>query len=273
MNELPFRYIGQTEHNALFHYEKFKAEHLSGTLRDLKIHCSNPVNFNDPWDCKPWFDYESIEDPETLEKLLTFLRKQNPGGLEESRLNIYENGIRAKKYERINLITSLSETNIATIAKRRIYCLTPHPDSTLMWSHYAENHKGICLEFGVDNPLFRLALEVTYPEVYPVWLPHAFEDENNKAIQMILTKAHPWHYEHEFRLISLLNNDLDTPLRIEDGCFTLPPGSLRSVIAGCDADYDAVRAIVKAHLPDVPVKQAIRLPNHFSLAIMDEPVE
>ena len=265
------RHIGQTEFKRLYHYEKFKAEYLSATLRDLKLHCSNPASFNDPWDCKPWFNQRSIEDPETLEKLLVFLRKQNPGGLDEKLLNIYENRIRSKHYERVTLITNLSEENIATINKRRIYCLTPHPDSTLMWSHYAENHKGICLEFGIDNPLVSLALEVLYPEAYPVWVPHEFEDDNDRAIEMILTKAKPWSYENEFRIISLFDNQKDGPLRVDNGCFTLPRGALKSVIAGCDADYDAVKAIVRAHMPDLPVKMAFRIPDDFSLTIYDDP--
>src|ERR1017187_7276787 len=43
------------------------------------------------------------------------------------------------------------------VSKRRICCLTRDPTSTLMWSHYAENHHGVCLEFGVDNdPSLRL---------------------------------------------------------------------------------------------------------------------
>jgi hypothetical protein len=46
------------------------------------------------------------------------------------------------------------------LAERRIYCLTPKADSTLMWSHYADNHCGVCLEFSVaNNMLPRYAAE------------------------------------------------------------------------------------------------------------------
>src|ERR1700704_3968385 len=46
------------------------------------------------------------------------------------------------------------------ISKRRIYCLTPIPHSILMWSHYADNHRGVCLEFDTANRLFSLAMKV-----------------------------------------------------------------------------------------------------------------
>src|SRR5580693_3833269 len=29
-----------------------------------------------------------------------------------------------------------------------VYCLSPDPCNTLMWSHYSQNHRRICLEFG-----------------------------------------------------------------------------------------------------------------------------
>jgi hypothetical protein len=266
------RFIGETEHKALYHYERFVAERLSATLRDQRIYCSNPAGFNDPWDCRPWFDEEALETPERLERVLTFLRKHKSADFDDKIIDIeiWEARVRAKRYERVTLNTSLSELLRVTVHKRRIYCLTPDPSSTLLWSHYTENHRGICLEFGIDNPLFQLALEVLYPATYPVWSIDEIEDEHQRAVEMILAKAKPWEYEKEFRIISPHNTDLNVPTRVVDGCFELPPGTLKSVIAGCDADYDAIKAIVHHHMPDLPVKRAFRSPNNYRLAIVDE---
>jgi hypothetical protein len=58
------------------------------------------------------------------------------------------------------------------IQKRyRVYCLTTKPADTLMWSHYAENHTGICLEFGCANDVLRNARQVVYREgsAAPAW--------------------------------------------------------------------------------------------------------
>ena len=38
-------------HRVLYQWEKFCVERLSALLRDKRIYCSNPVSFNDPWDC------------------------------------------------------------------------------------------------------------------------------------------------------------------------------------------------------------------------------
>jgi len=190
--------------------------------------------------------------------------------MDDKIIEMWEDRVRTKHYERVTLNTQLSEQLTETIHKRRIYCLTPDPSSTLMWSHYTENHRGICLEFGVDNLLFQLALEVLYPDIYPTWSVDDIEDEQQRSIEMILTKAKPWEYEREFRIISPYNNELNVPHRVVDGCLALPYGALKSVIAGCDADYDAVKAIVHYYMPDLPVKRAVRAPNNYQLAIVDE---
>jgi hypothetical protein len=270
MGELGFRYAGQTDAKALYHYEKFNADYLTATLREHKIHCSDPANLNDPWDFRPTFNSRSVEDPAKLEQAIEWFHRQGDGSLAPRLVKLYEDRLRNDSNERARFLGGLSRQNIDLIGKRRMYCLTPCPTSILMWSHYAENHRGICLEFGTDNALFRMAVEVIYSKEYPVWAPMDFEEQQHRAMEMLLTKAEDWRYENEFRLISLHNSEIAGPLRVDDGCFTLPPGALKSVIAGCSADYDAVTGVVRACMPDLPVKRAIRVPDHYRLTIEDD---
>ena len=44
-----------------------------------------------------------------------------------------------------------------------------------MWSHYARNHRGICLEFSVPNTKFRGAAQVRYQKEYPKFMNFAGE--------------------------------------------------------------------------------------------------
>ncbi len=262
------RYAGQAGIRRLYHYERFKAEYLSATLLDQRIHCSSPTNLNDPWDCKPWFDSRPMDDPETFEEMLRWLHAQAGHELQPDLKKQWEDTLRNDPAKRAEFIAGLSRQNAQLMSERRIYCVTPHPDSTLMWSHYAENHRGFCLEFGTDNPLFCMALEVLYQSDYPVWTPHDFQYQQKRAIEMILTKAQDWHYENEFRLISVWNVNADAGyLRAEGDYFRLPLGALKSVIAGCVSDYDSIKAIVEMHMPDLPVKRAVRVPNHYRLKI------
>lgn len=92
-----------------------------------------------------------------------------------------------------------------------------------MWSHYADNHRGICLEFDTANPLFSEALGVVYCSEYPRWLPHEME---RIAFEMLLTKAEDWKYEREFRIIGGMNMEKD-PLNVDGDWFRLPPQHCR----------------------------------------------
>jgi hypothetical protein len=261
------KFAGQLGVKRLYHYEKLNADYLSTTLRDQKIHCSNPANLNDPWDCRPWLDSRSLQDPEVLQKVVAWFHRPAKQPLRPDLKQRWEARLRNDPKEQAKFMDGQSKAIQRMVSKRRIYCLTPDPDSTLMWSHYAENHRGICLEFGVDNPLFIRALQVLYREQYPLWIPHEFEAQQERTVEMILTKAEDWGYEKEFRLISVPNAPVSNTLRVQDDYFSLPSGALKSVIAGCQADYDAVKAIVKTHVPDLPVKRAVREPNRYRLKI------
>jgi len=229
----------------------------------------DPANLNDPWDCKPWLDGLALRDPEVFKEVMAHYHRQSQAkgtlcpGLEQ-RLGTK---LRDDPKEQAEFMDGQSKSIQRMVSERRIYCLTPHADSTLMWSHYADKHRGVCLEFCVDKPLFSQALQVIYASEYPLWLPHEFETQQERTAEMILTKAGEWRYENEFRLISIPSGPETNWLRTHDDFFFLPPGALKSVIAGCQADYNAVRAIVETHAPDLPVKRAVRVPNHYRLVI------
>src|SRR6266850_1321041 len=42
-------------HRRLYHYQNFNANYLREVIIDGVIHFSKPSDFNDPWDCRPWY--------------------------------------------------------------------------------------------------------------------------------------------------------------------------------------------------------------------------
>jgi hypothetical protein len=148
------------------------------------------------------------------------------------------------------------------IAKRRIYCLTPDPLSTLMWSHYAADHTGICLEFHLSNFLFMNVRGVNYEEELPSILPAEMLD---RMYEVIPTKAKCWSYEEEFRLVGSPELPEDNPLRLHGDFLKLPGRALTSVIVGCNGNYDAVKQIVNNHAPDLRVIKIVRAPSEYAL--------
>jgi hypothetical protein len=92
------------------------------------------------------------------------------------------------------MVTQCSEDLIQKIdTDHRVCCLTPSDENLLMWSHYAENHTGICLRFDTHVEPFLGAFEVSYRNVLPVsTLPDCGTDV---AVNALLVKSDVWAYE------------------------------------------------------------------------------
>lgn len=127
-----------------------------------------------------------------------------------------------------------------------ILCLTEHPDNHLMWSHYADSHRGIVLEFDAAHPFFdqrtfaedefRCLKRVTYAEARPsVTLFDPIADPAlvlaNVAQESFYTKGLHWEYEAEWRMVRPLEEAEDTRLSL----FSFPPAALTGVILGSHA--------------------------------------
>jgi hypothetical protein len=257
--------------NRLYHYEKFMPEYLTDVLTNQRVHCSDPMKLNDPWDCRPWFSSALIEDRERLEKLIAWIFSTVPAPPDsEEQLSATKEQIRKDPEYRRRITEGLSRGFLELIPGRwKLYCLTPHADSTLMWSHYAENHRGICLEFSVDNDVFGTALEVRYLSSYPEWLPHSLAEGDPSDI--LLTKSDDWQYEHEYRVICFAEG-VARPITkhslfIKDGFLGLPAGSLKAVITGCEAKHEEIAGLVENLAPHVNVKRAVRAPDRYRLQI------
>jgi hypothetical protein len=150
-----------------------------------------------------------------------------------------------------------------------VYCLSPNPCLTLMWSHYARDHKGICLEFVVPNTKFRGALQVQYQKEYPTLLLH----NRDSHFRMLLVKSDDWMYEQEFRLTCPRFTDVkESPLIMDGDYLQIGPHDLTSIILGCQIEDEAnvkIRELVRDHAPNVKVRQARRALNKYRLVIGD----
>jgi hypothetical protein len=235
----------------LYHYEPFNPAHLTDLLTNHRIHCSDPAALNDPWDCRPWFD-ESALDSKAIEELIRWFFSFTPAApVSDAQVRATQNEIRTNPEYRRGTLERFSDDFLKMIPNRwRIYCLTPVPDSTLMWSHYAENHNGVCLEFSVDDPVFGFAQEVTYLSSYPPWAPHSLMSTDQPSV--LLTKSDDWRYEREYRIIGLAEGvkrsvGPEHSLVLSGNFLRLGKGALQAVIVGCEADYQKIKAHRASH--------------------------
>lgn len=82
----------------------------------------------------------------------------------------------------------------------------------VMWSHYADNHKGFCVKYKIDekDPVVKKLFKVDYTQterLSMLELKELMNDINSDKSYEILTKRllhkyYQWEYEQEFRLIT-----------------------------------------------------------------------
>jgi hypothetical protein len=204
-----------------------------------------------------------LEDPAKREEMIRFLRGLvSPELLAHPLRRGYDTGIRTDDDKLRKEVEIYSIGLAGEIRKMRVYCLSVLPDSTLMWSHYSANHRGICLEFDKNNPLIEKARPVRYKKTYPEWTPQGVVHD---PLALVLTKAMDWCYEREFRIVGSLQGG---PAKLDGNFVPLPDGALTAIILGCEStDHAELMSIVNEYAPGLPVKRMVRVPNHYQLAI------
>ena len=83
------------------------------------------------------------------------------------------------------------------IEKYRIVSLSLNPVSTLMWSHYADSHRGLSVGVEVIGQDDILVLPIRYSSNY------VFDgNAPDIGVDILTKKAIAWHYEHEYRVLT-----------------------------------------------------------------------
>lgn len=257
----------------LYHYQRLNYDWLEGVLGHNRIRFSDPAAFNDPWDCSPNFDPGVIDDEERRESYIQFLMESDRKHFRNSaeRRRRMEEWLRSDPSIVRKLVEKISRGSKGAISGRfRVYCLSTDPASHPMWAHYADRHRGVCLEFGTDNDVFCAALQVQYQSDYR---DLDLADETTEGnLLAFLRKPSTYDYENEYRLVAQERNLADPPdtLLTDDGFLTIPPRALKTIILGCEVDEDQCRKILEMveHIgTGVDLKCAVRTLGRYDISI------
>ncbi len=258
----------------LYHYMPFEQpERLSRIFTEGTIYFSNPKDFNDPWDCRPCYSKEALNDPKKYDQIVKWFARcdrNHNASLPEEEHSRREQELRSNRKlleYMIDEMTSGMEKEIQS--QYRVFCLSIHPDEPLMWSHYGGKHKGICLEFSTQNELFCAALKIEYMSKYP--LIEVSEDNEGENIKPLLTKSRMWDKEDEFRLVAAEAPYTPPEMLItNNGFLKIPHGSLKSIIIGClmdEPNRKLVESLVEPYRQSVNLKEAKRIAGRYEIKI------
>ena len=139
-----------------------------------------------------------------------------------------------------------------------LICLSRSWANPVLWSHYGDKHRGICLGFDVSDKIHE-------PVNYTAKPLEVFNEENgkNKSVlsaefmhKLSITKFEGWSYEDEHRIF--VDLDLNS---VESGMYFYPFSEkfkLTKVILGprCELPIKRIRKLVSSSYSDVEVIKA-----------------
>lgn len=146
----------------LFKYQAFTPDALSN-LASRQIWFSRPAKFNDPFDCAIRVDQGPISDSD-YQRLYEFSRNEsgNPAGFDAQYTPLASKNMEFRKQIQTGLGAAVENQKRITLNENGVCCFSARNNEILMWSHYADSHKGFCLGFKTDSAPFSDALPVNY---------------------------------------------------------------------------------------------------------------
>jgi hypothetical protein len=274
--------------HGLFHFiprSLFKfvtADTAVKVLTNKTLRWSSPDSFNDPFEFRSPFEFgfelEQLKEPFLRRASTLITQKDDPDLFED---NPVTDVIRKARAHRLGAgdpanVQDLfrrgfpqyvdrlkqgfeSDRNVWLEMKKtyRVLCLSAVRDNILMWSHYADEHKGAVLEF---QPKIELGTEmrgariVEYSKEVPVAVTleqfllyitgqGAKPRPQDPFVKSVYTKSSDWSYENEWRILSKEEQEERGPISYRP----FHPQELAAIYFGCrmsDSDMESIRSAV-----------------------------
>ncbi len=262
--EYLYRYIRLPDQNSKAEKDLENDEKLKKLLLHNVIELGSPKGVNDPFDCKVHFAFDGCDIREEQKK---YYRKAAEFSDEHTVKKPIEDVILWKKEVLNNLNILQQDTDENT----GILCLCENCYNILMWSHYANGHKGICFQFNkkiLEDKFY--CKKVDYKDEYLLFseFNEAFPDDNEKLIKLILLrKSCHWIYEGEWRIIKRVPLEEDGQVERD---VDFPGDMLTGIIFGCetnDTDKNYIGDLIKNRAHHVKTHEAKKKDNSFGLDI------
>ena len=236
----------------VYKYRAF-SHHTLDMLVEDRLYFADPSTFNDPLDTKPRLDPD-IDNP-ALERVLESLvvqrveaelkaaaktiRYKGPKTLDhiarQSQL-AFKRTLEDLRYHATNpdieatdplqlLLAAEVEAELLRRYDKGIVALGERADCPLMWSHYGDQHNGLCIGYSIpdDATLHRVrynAEPLVRASLVEAMLAGEAGAQGQVDEAVLLRKAPDWKYENEWRLIGD-HGPQDNPLELSEVVFGL----------------------------------------------------
>jgi hypothetical protein len=265
----------------IYRYRGFSGLTVDALCCD-KLYFANPKSFNDPMDCQPTI--ESDSDSTELKNILRELVKRRITSETLSSLKSAKIDTNSAEGYSKNLALEAANKELANIAyhatnpeyddqgvsteeaenwllicgiqsellnqyDKGVCCFSSTVDSSLLWSHYGDQHQGLCIGYSLKRKPKPILHKVLYDDnriLNTSLIAQAILDNDVDAKQLLdnsvlLRKATPWEYEDEWRLFDSVGLN-DSPFAMSDITFGLrcPSSIIHTVINALKERSDGI---------------------------------
>lgn len=240
-------------------------------IENMTLRWSSPILFNDPFDLKHYdpFDGHSKELLGMFATEVANMFSENRAPKYGRFVDLFQKMYPAFITNNLNrdhvfsyffteeieqyIMDALKEEQTYWIDRTRsfrVLCLSAKSDNLLMWSHYADAHRGIALGIRrVKERFTDTAKPVEYKDARPVFLS-AYDRvmrftgqerplPKTAVWELALTKSTCWEYEEEWRCLD--DDENDYPLFTDNA---IDGSDIESIIFGCQIDEEHKTSII-----------------------------
>ncbi len=236
----------------LYKYRSFSSQTLDQLIGD-QLFFADPITFNDPLDAKPTLDTDLDADdlaevlrklveqriraemmaaakaikyrgPKTKEHIERHSRREAQQAIEEVRYRAADSDYEMERPDQF-LFGRYVEIELLRRYDKGIFSLAERSDCPLMWSHYGDQHKGVCIGYSVPERTAENLHKVTYggsrlvaASAVAKMLDGSVADCIEVDEAVLTRKAEDWRYECEWRLIGSRGSN-SSPLELEEIVF------------------------------------------------------
>ena len=260
-----------------FVYKYTTVDTARAILSTGKLRFQSPLRYNDPFDVQwdPFWSLrskqglaayrevlrEAISDPASWPREISSEAAEHLGG--ERRLlsdhtpeqfELFLDRL-VESLDASQAATAMARRNLDDLRRRmRLLCVSAVSDSVLMWSHYADQHRGVVLVFSSERLEAGLRVPLQ-PVQYCDLLPRVYDDrkfyremvyglEGDSGLMRDLTwalaKHSGWKYEAEWRMTTVA----DQGTLGDYGDYAFPHDALVAIKAGCRAKSHEARELL-----------------------------
>lgn len=198
---------------------------LFQSLANSTLKVSSPTVFNDVFDT-PILNYLNQGDEED-----NLLKK------------VFEQCVKVACFTSNNFLPDINEQKTSFVHKPKGDFLFKEYGNILMWAHYADSHRGICIkyQFPTEISVFEGSVLTWFGDViYTDDLSSIYKKKSINEIDAFFTKAKVWEYENEVRYLYFNKDDCETKYRM----IPMKENYIEAVYFGVNCDEEDKNAII-----------------------------